>query len=77
MIDGAQVFLTDDVLRNKLLLALTQGNRLHVDEVASLVAMLQRGAGLQPDKILSKALVDGPEIARNVMLKWSARVLAT
>ena len=45
-------------------------------QVATLVAMLQKSAGLQPEKILAKAVLDGPAIARSLALKWSARVLA-
>jgi predicted unusual protein kinase regulating ubiquinone biosynthesis (AarF/ABC1/UbiB family) len=33
VVDGAKVLALDDALRNKLLVAVTQDNRLHVDEV--------------------------------------------
>jgi hypothetical protein len=33
MVDGAKVFFTDEYIRNALILALTQDDRLHVEEV--------------------------------------------
>lgn len=76
VLDGAKVVIADDALRTKLLLALTQGNRLQVNEVARLVEMLQRSAGLQPEKLMSRAVTEAPDIARTIMLSWSQRVLA-
>ena len=40
MKDGIKVLLTEDELRTKLLLAFTEGNRLHVNEVRNLLDQL-------------------------------------
>ena len=36
VVDGAKVFLSDEYIRNALILALTQDDRLHVEEVRAL-----------------------------------------
>ena len=74
--DGARLFLVDDELRTKLLAALTQDDRLHTDEVRSLVDALTRTGSLQPDKLAASVLRQAPELARNSLLGWSQRVLA-
>ena len=75
VIDGAQVLATDAALRSKILLAVTQGNRLHVDEVAQLLAVLQKSSTLQPEKVIARIGADGPAIARSLALRWSSKVL--
>jgi hypothetical protein len=72
--DGAGLLLTDAKLRQQLLLALTEDDRLQVDELARLVATLQREVNIQ--KLVQNAVGDGPNIARNLALSWSSKVLA-
>ena len=72
--DGAGLLLTDAKLRQQLLLALTEDDRLQVDELARLVATLQREVNIQ--KLVQNAVGDGPNIARKLALSWSSKVLA-
>ena len=74
--DGARLFLVDDELRTKLLAALTDDDRLHTEEVRSLIDALTRTGSLQPDKLAASVLRQAPELARNSLLGWSQRVLA-
>jgi hypothetical protein len=53
---------------------LTEDDRLQVDELARLVATLQREVNIQ--KLVQNAVGDGPNIARNLALSWSSKVLA-
>jgi len=39
VVDGAKVFLSDEYIRNALILALTQDDRLHVEEVRALLVL--------------------------------------
>lgn len=75
MVDGARVFLLDDELRTKLLLALTANERLATDELSSLLAVLQQTGALQPDRITARVLLQAPSAARNSLLSWSRSVL--
>ena len=73
--DGARVFLLDDELRTKLLAALTSNNRLATEEVATLMAVLQRTGSLQPDRLAARVLAEAPSAARTALLGWSRSVL--
>lgn len=73
--DGARVVLMDDELRQQLLLALTDDDRLHVEEIAKLYALVQND--INPQKIVTQTLVDIPAISRNMLLAWSDRVLTS
>jgi len=73
--DGARVVLLDDELRRKLLLAFTEDNRLHVAEVARLVSLL-RGE-VDPRKVVAGGVANLPGLARQLVLNWSDRVLAS
>ena len=50
-----QLLITDEQLRTQLILALTEDDRLHVDEVARLLAVLQ--GGVKVDKLAQTATV--------------------
>ena len=71
--DGAQLLITDEQLRTQLILALTEDDRLHVDEVARLLTVLQ--GGVKVDKLAQTATTDGPEFLRKMALSWSESVL--
>jgi predicted unusual protein kinase regulating ubiquinone biosynthesis (AarF/ABC1/UbiB family) len=73
--DGAKVLLLDEKLRRQLLLALTEDNRLHVEEVQQLYRLIQ--GDINPQKIVQSALFDLPAISRQLMLGWSDRVLSS
>ncbi|BDA46770.1 Protein ACTIVITY OF BC1 COMPLEX KINASE 1, chloroplastic [Coccomyxa sp. Obi] len=72
---GARVVLLDERLRSQLLLALTEDNRLHVDEVARLVRLIQ--GDVNPQKLVSDTVASLPSLSRQLMLQWSDRVLAS
>ena len=72
--DGAGLLLTDAKLRQQLVLALTEDDRLQVDEITRLLAVLQREVNVQ--KVVQNAVTDGPNIARKFALSWSSKVLA-
>ena len=72
--DGAGLLITDAKLRNQLILALTEDNRLQVDEVARLVSVLQKEVKF--DRVLNNAVSNGPDLARKFALSWSSKVLA-
>lgn len=73
--DGARVLLVDDKLRRQLLLALTEDNRLHVEEVQQLLQLVQND--INPQKIVQQTLLDLPSLSRQLMLGWSDRVLSS
>ncbi|KAK9804231.1 hypothetical protein WJX72_002551 [[Myrmecia] bisecta] len=73
--DGAKVLLLDDKLRTQLLLALTEDNKLHLEEVSHLMRLVQ--GGINPQKIVRQTLTDLPSISRQMMLNWSDRVLSS
>jgi len=73
--DGARVVLLDAELRRQLLLALTEDDRLHFDEVQRLFGMV-RGE-LDPAKVVQKGLGQLPNLARQVVTSWSDRILAS
>lgn len=73
--DAVKLVLTDGKLRNQLIEALTEDNRLHVDEVAKLLAML--GGDVDPGRLVGKVVSDLPSLSRQVMLSWADRVLVS
>lgn len=75
--EGARVLLGDDALRSALLKALTSNDRLATEEVARLLAALQKAGALQPEKLMQRLLVDGPNAARAAALGWANSVLRT
>uniref|UniRef100_A0A7S0R3S3 Protein kinase domain-containing protein n=1 Tax=Pyramimonas obovata TaxID=1411642 RepID=A0A7S0R3S3_9CHLO len=75
IVDGAKVMLTDGALRTALLDALTQDNRLHLDEITRLATRLQ--GTVEPRVVVDSALRQGPAFARSMLLQWSQRVMAS
>lgn len=72
--DGARVVLLDPDLRRALVLAFTEDDRLHVDEVARLVALL--GGEVDVGRAVATGVGGLPSFARQLMMTWSDRVLA-
>jgi predicted unusual protein kinase regulating ubiquinone biosynthesis (AarF/ABC1/UbiB family) len=72
--DGAQLLITDEELRRQLLLALTEDNRLRVDEVARVAALL--GEDIAVDRLAQQSLTGGPAFLRKMALSWSDKVLS-
>lgn len=73
--DAVRLVMTDARLRQQLVEALTEDNRLHVDEVAKLLAML--GGDVDPRRIVGQVVSDLPTLSRQVMLSWADRVLVS
>ncbi|KAI8476243.1 MAG: ABC1 family-domain-containing protein [Monoraphidium minutum] len=74
--DAVRLVMTDAKLRGQLIEALTEGNKLHVDEVAALVGMLGP-AGVDPSRLVGQVVADLPALSRSVMLSWADRVLVS
>ena len=72
--DGTQLLVTDEQLRVQLLMAVTEDNRLHVEEIQRLVDLLQDD--IKVDKLATTAVNDGPAFFRKMALSWSEKVLS-
>ena len=73
--DVAQAVLLDDDLRRQLLMAFTEDNRLHVEEITRLLEMA-RGE-IDASKIVADGVSRLPNVARSLALSWSNRVLSS
>ena len=73
-LDGAKVFLTDEYIRSALILALTQDDRLHVEEVLRLGQLM--GGSVKPQVVVQGALQQGPRFVRSILSAWSDKVIA-
>jgi hypothetical protein len=73
--DAVRLVMTDAKLRGQLVEALTEDNRLHVDEVAKLLALL--GSDVDPARVVQRVVADLPTLSRQVMLSWADRVLVS
>ncbi|KAK3263025.1 hypothetical protein CYMTET_28147 [Cymbomonas tetramitiformis] len=74
IVDGARVVILDDKLRNMLIAAFVQDDRLHVEEVARITSLLE--TNIEPDKVVRDIAREGPNFARSLLLSWSEKVLA-
>ena len=68
--DGAVLIALDDDLRGQVLNALTEGNRIHTEEVSEVLQALE--GRVDPQKVV-EAL---PQIGRKVILGWADKILA-
>jgi hypothetical protein len=73
--DAIRVLLLDDKLRGQLVAALTEDDRLHVEEVRRLLELLQDDLNL-PD-LAASLIADFPSLSRQLALSWSDRVLSS
>ena len=69
-----QVVLLDEELRRGLVLAFTEDDRLHVEEVARLLRLLQGEVDLP--RVVAGSVTQLPTLARQLAVSWSDRVLA-
>jgi len=69
--DGAVLIALDDDLRDQVLNALTEGNRIHLEEVQEVLQALE--GRVDPQKIV-EAL---PQIGRKVILGWADKILSS
>eukprot|EP00898_Chlorokybus_atmophyticus_P004037 jgi/Chlat1/4634/Chrsp3S05594 len=72
--DGALVVLRDEGLRQQLIRAFTEGERLHIGEVTHLLGTVS--SDLQPQRLVQDMIRDLPNIGRDFLLSWSERVLS-
>lgn len=73
--DAVRVLLLDTTLRSQLVAALTEDNKLHVEEVSRLLALVGDDVDLRT--IVQSIARDIPSLSRQVALSWSDRVLAS
>lgn len=73
--DALKVLLLDDKLRGQLVAALTEDDRLHVEEVRRLLTLLQDDVDLRD--IAASILSDFPSLSRQVAVSWSDKVLSS
>lgn len=71
--DAVRVLLLDTSLRSQLVAALTEDNKLHVEEVSRLLALVGDDVDLR--SILNSVVRDIPSLSRQVALSWSDRIL--
>ena len=71
--DGAGLLLTDEGLRKKLILALTEDDRLRVEEVSRLVDLLREDVDFE--KLARNSVQDAPRVARKFLERWSDSIL--
>ena len=71
--DGAGLLLTDEGLRRKLILALTEDDRLRVEEVSRLVDLLREDVDFE--KLARNSIQDAPRVATKFLERWSDSVL--
>lgn len=74
VVDGAKLMLTDPFIRNSLLSALTQDDRLHVEELVRIAALME--GNVDPRLVAQSALQEGPKFARSLLRDWSDRIIA-
>merc|ERR1712094_133864 len=66
-----QVLFKDDDLREQVLNALTEGNRLHLEEVQEVLQALE--GRIDPQKVVESL----PQIGRKVVLGWADKILSS
>uniref|UniRef100_A0A061QZG1 Ser thr abc1 family n=1 Tax=Tetraselmis sp. GSL018 TaxID=582737 RepID=A0A061QZG1_9CHLO len=73
--DGLVLLLNDNKLRTQLLMAFTEDNRLHMDEVMELYRLVE--GEVQPTELANSLISELPLLSRRAALSWSERVLAS
>jgi hypothetical protein len=73
--DAARLLLLDEGLRRQAVMALTEDNQLHLQEVQQLLALL--GSDVSPGRLVQQVVADLPSIGRQAMLAWADRVLVS
>ena len=69
--DGAVLIALDDDLREQVLNALTEGNRIHLEEVQEVLQALE--GRIDPQKVVQSL----PQIGRKVVLGWADKILSS
>lgn len=69
--DGAVLIALDDDLREQVLNALTEGDRIHLEEVQEVLQALE--GRIDPQKVVESL----PQIGRKVVLGWADKILSS
>lgn len=72
--DAARLLMVDEKLRRQALMAVTEGNRLHIDEVMRLVQLVRND--VDPAKVAQGLGSNLPKLGRDMLLAWSDGVLS-
>ncbi|KAF8380855.1 hypothetical protein HHK36_028350 [Tetracentron sinense] len=72
--DGARLFLIDEGIRRKLLLALTEDSKLHIQELVDVYRLVEGDIDIQ--SVAVEVVRDLPAVTRDIMLLWSDSVLS-
>jgi hypothetical protein len=73
--DALRVMLLDDRLRSQIIMALTEDNKLRVEEAMSVLRLV--APDIQPQRLVTDLLRDAPSISRQLLLSWADRVLVS
>ncbi|GAB5366906.1 hypothetical protein AAMO2058_001184100 [Amorphochlora amoebiformis] len=69
--DLFRILAFDEGLRNQLIVAFTEGDRLAIPEVQSLLSVLQDSGAVNATSIISSI----PSLSREILREWSSRIL--
>jgi len=73
--DAVKLLLQDNKLRTQLLMAFTEDNRLHTEELLEIYRLVE--GEIEPVQVANSLLADLPKLSRELALSWSNRVLAS
>eukprot|EP00798_Chlamydomonas_sp_ICE-L_P012595 gene12595-15821_t len=73
--DALKVLLTDERLRLQMVMALTEDNKLHVEEVLSVLKLVQDD--IKPQLLVRDIVTDLPKLSRQLLLSWADKVLVS
>ncbi|KAG7540791.1 UbiB domain [Arabidopsis thaliana x Arabidopsis arenosa] len=72
--DGARLFLLDEGIRRKLILALTEDSKLHVEELVDVYRLVEDEVDIPT--LAMEVVRDLPNVFRDFVLSWSNSVLS-
>ncbi|ONI34082.1 hypothetical protein PRUPE_1G461300 [Prunus persica] len=72
--DGARLFIFDEGIRRKLILALTEDSKLHIQELVDVYRLVEDQ--IDVPSVAVEVARDFPTVVRDLMLSWSESVLA-
>lgn len=72
--DGTRLFLIDEGIRRKLVLALTEDSKLHIQELIDVYRLVEDQVDVP--NVAVQVARDLPNMARDILLSWSNSVLS-
>ncbi|KAB2629478.1 aarF domain-containing protein kinase [Pyrus ussuriensis x Pyrus communis] len=72
--DGARLFIFDEGIRRKLILALTEDSKLHIEELVDVYRLVEDQIDIP--SVAVEVARDFPTVVRDLMLSWSESVLS-